>query len=380
VTPPGRDIEALLRRAKQTLTVVDRVSKLERELQSDFPLQDWWERSHWEPTVAHAIRDHCRSGDTVFDVGANAGGLSQLMSRLVGPKGLVCAFEASPRIVGKTQHNLVKTGCFNVTLYHKAVWSASREIVNMAAGSHLNDRIEKGLTGMPVPTVALDDFVRETDLRPTFIKMDIEGAEYEALKGMAEMLQDTRPVLVLEQSPADMRCNDLLSRASYVGVDLASYRRVRNSRDFAEGTTVANVLFVPGESADHNPYFSPEEPELVAELPAEQFSRSERRICLDKPLSLPPGRYIIEANFSAEGTGNEVFAGVEANGEMIFRYHTYTHFLAQSYRHWVIHLDRSAAITPVIRFLRGSDSTLQWHGTTVHRLTAFDGVRSPLVL
>ena len=44
---------------------------------------------------------------TVFDVGANAGALSVLMSRLVGLRGIVCSFEASRRIVDKTQHNLV---------------------------------------------------------------------------------------------------------------------------------------------------------------------------------------------------------------------------------------------------------------------------------
>ena len=63
-----------------------------------FPLQNWWEQSFWEPTVALAIRDHCRPGDVVFDVGANAGALALMMSRLVGPRGIVCAFEASPRI------------------------------------------------------------------------------------------------------------------------------------------------------------------------------------------------------------------------------------------------------------------------------------------
>jgi hypothetical protein len=72
------------------------------DVAASFPLPNWWERSFWEPTVALAIRDHCRPGDVVFDVGANAGALSLLMSRLVGPRGIVCAFEASPLIVDKT--------------------------------------------------------------------------------------------------------------------------------------------------------------------------------------------------------------------------------------------------------------------------------------
>src|SRR2546423_2378031 len=74
---------------------------------SPLPIPKFWERNFWEPTVQFPIRDYCRPGDIVFDVGANAGGLSMLMSRLVGPRGVVCAFEASPRIIEITLNNLV---------------------------------------------------------------------------------------------------------------------------------------------------------------------------------------------------------------------------------------------------------------------------------
>ena len=90
-------------------------------------MQPWWTRSFWEPTVALAICDHCRPGDVVFDVGCNAGGLALMMSRLVGPRGIVLAFEASPRIIDKTHYNLVQAGCHNVTLFHRAVWHSHWE-------------------------------------------------------------------------------------------------------------------------------------------------------------------------------------------------------------------------------------------------------------
>ena len=150
-----------------------------------FPLTDWWKPNFWEPTVALAIRDYCRPGDVVFDVGSNAGGLALMMSRLVGPRGIVLAFEASPRIIDKTHYNLVKAGCHNVTLFHKAVWRRSGDLVNMAPGDHLNDRIQEGSSGgMTVRTIALDDLAFGGDFRPSFIKMDIEGAEFDALGGM----------------------------------------------------------------------------------------------------------------------------------------------------------------------------------------------------
>jgi FkbM family methyltransferase len=345
-----------------------------------YPLSNWWEPSFWEPTVALAIRDHCRPGNVVFDVGTNAGGMALMMSRLVGPRGIVLAFEASPRIIDKTHFNLVKAGCHNVTLFHKAVWHTTGSIVNIAAGSHLNDRIEEGATGMSVRTVALDDLAGAGDFRPSFIKMDIEGAEFDALRGMTRLLADVRPVLVLEQSPEDMRCHALLTAANYFAVDLATYLPVTSAADFLPGTSIANLLFAPCEAVATNAYFVRAAPELVANLPADDFVLADNGdISLRTPLSLPAGRYIVRGEFSAEGTDNEILAGVEVDGVVTFRYHTFTAFMAASYRNWVIHLERPSRVGPYMRFLRGSDPSLLWRGVTISHLPAFANLSPPVL-
>jgi FkbM family methyltransferase len=346
---------------------------------ADFPLQHWWERSFWEPTVQHAIRDHVRPGQVAFDVGANAAAFAVMMGRLVGPRGVVCAFEASPRIVGRTQHNIIQSGATNVTLYHRAIWHRTGELVTIAAGSHLNDRVEEGGGEGSVPTLALDDFVAASGLTPSFIKMDIEGAEFDALRGMPRLLAEARPVLVLEQSPEDMRCHALLIEAGYEAVDLSTYRRIHTGADFVNPTGVANVLFAPREAAGASPYFDTRQ-EVVARLDAARFARgADGGVTMPEPLELPAGRYILFADFASNSSDNEVFAGVEADGEVIFRYHTNTAFMAESYREWVIHLDRPARVAPYLRFLRGADAALEWRGVEVRRLPAFDGVAPPVL-
>lgn len=376
-----------LRRAAGTRQMMARVDELHRSSQSltriaahaDFPLQAWWERSYWEPTVAHAILDHVRPGQVAFDVGANAAAFAVMMSRLVGPRGVICAFEASPRIVGRTQHNIVQAGCGNVTLYHRAVWHTTGETVTIAEGSHLNDRVEAGGQGGRVPTLALDDFVAASGLSPAFIKMDIEGAEFDALRGSRRLLAEGRPVLVLEQSPEDMRCHALLTEAGYEAVDLSTYRRLGSSADFAPGTTIANVLFLPKERAEGSPYMDQRQ-EVVARISAARFQRdAQGGVSLPDPLELPAGRYVVAADFSASGKDNEVFAGIDADGETIFRYHTFTAMMAESYRDWVIQLDRPARIAPYLRFLRGADTALEWRGVEVRRLPAFDGIGVPVL-
>mgnify|MGYP005854836955 CR=1 FL=1 len=347
--------------------------------QADFPLQHWWERSYWEHTVQHAIRDHVRPGEVAFDVGANAAAFAVMMGRLVGPRGVVCAFEASPRIVGKTQHNIVQSGATNVTLYHRAIWHTTGELVTIASGAHLNDRVEAGGTGGSVPTLALDDFVAASGLVPAFVKMDIEGAEFDALRGMPKLLAEGRPVLVLEQSPEDMRCHGLLTKAGYEAVDLSTYRRIRSGADFGNRTGVANVLFVPREAAEASPYLDSRQ-EVVARLEPARFRRDPQGgVEMPEPLALPRGRYILFADFASGAADNEVFAGVDADGETIFRYHTNTAFMAESYREWVIHLDRPARVAPYLRFLRGGDAALDWRGVEVRRLPAFDGIAPPVL-
>jgi len=369
-----------IKRRLKTLAFLSASGQHRPDGPESFPLQDWWTPSYWEPTVALAIRDHCRPGDVVFDVGCNAGGMALMMSRLVGPRGIVLAFEASPRIIDKTNHNLIHAGCHNVTLFHRAVWHTTGAQVHLAAGSHLNDRIAEGATGMPVRTIALDDLATAGNFRPGFIKMDIEGAEFDALRGMPRLLAEARPVLVLEQSPDDMRCHALLTGVDYLAMDLATYRRIRVAADFPHGVGVANVLFVPREQAAGSRYISAAEPELVAELPAERFHQAKNGdIRMPEPVSLPAGRYLVHADFTAEGTDNSAHAGVEADGEVIFRYHTFTRFLAESYADWVIQLERPALVALYLRFLSGSDPTLRWRGATIRRLPAFDGWTAPVM-
>ena len=76
---------------------------------------------------------------------------------------------------------------------------------------------------------------------------------------------------------------------------------------------------------------------------------------------------------------NSVFAGVEADGEVIFRYHTFTRFMAESYSDWVIQLDRPSRVAPFVRFLQGADPTLRWNGASFRRLPGFDSWAAPVL-
>jgi FkbM family methyltransferase len=357
-------------------------TKDEMAVAQGLSIPKFWERNFWEPTVQFPLRDYCRAGDVVFDVGANFGGLSTLMSRFVGPRGVVCSFEASPRIVATTHRNLVTGGCSNVQLYHRAIYHTTGETVAIYAGTHLNDSIypvggPQGADFHKVETLALDDFVAATRLVPKLIKMDIEGAEFDALQGMKRLLADSKPMLILEQSPTDMRCHDLLDAQGYAGVDLATYRRIRSPADFEQGVSVVNILYVHASATD-DPYLDETPPATAVQVPSSAF-RQDGGIEIKDPVTLPAGRYICRADFSAFGRDNEVYAGLEIDGEVVLRYHTYTNFMADSYRDWVFTLRKTSQVAPYLRFLKGSDESLDWRGVKILRFAQFDRIPPQIV-
>ena len=331
----------------------------------------------WEPPVQTALKDLCRPGATVFDVGANFGGLTSAMSRLVGPRGLVCSFEASPRIFRHLQGNIVKQGHNNVTAYHCAVYSRSNERVKVYPGDHLNDSIYDFGHGQSgefhwVNTVSLDSFCAKTGLVPSVIKMDIEGAEFDALNGAVELIAAHRPHLILEQQPNDTRCLDFLKRSGYQALDLNAYRLIGGAADFPTNVSLRNLLFVHPTRSGDLAYQLPPRLDAVTELRAETFSRSGNSFSSSAPIRLGPGRYVVDMLIAASGTSNELMCGVKVDGQVVFRYHGYSKLIADSYRDWVVDVTRDSDVELYFDFMNGTfDDSFVLSGARIQRLTGF---------
>lgn len=356
-----------------------------------FPIPKFWEPNYWETMVQIALRDYCKPGDVAFDVGANAGALAMVMGRHVGPRGVVCAFEASPRIIDKTHHNLVQSGCNNIHLYYRAVYHTSHEVVTLYPGNHLNDSMyydfgTEGGANYRVETLALDDFVSATGLMPRVIKIDIEGAEYDALRGARNILTIGKPVLMLETlmleryGPADMRCHAMLTDLGYLCVDLANYRRIVSVADFDDGITIANLLYVHSDEAATDRYVNAGEPVEVARLTPDMFTYlPDGSLSLTTHLDLPAGRYTCITQFTASGRDNQILAGIDTDRGRLQRYQTYSKLMAQTYRDWAFHIRSACKVTPYIQFLTGADPTLRWEGAIIYRYPGFDGMAAPVV-
>ncbi|MFN2303118.1 MAG: FkbM family methyltransferase [Anaerolineales bacterium] len=134
----------------------------------------------------------------VYDIGANVGYFSLLAAVLVGKGGQVFAFEPLPRNVAFLRKHVALNRLENVTVIEAAVSGHSGEAAfQFGASDSMGHLGEKG--DINVQLISLDDWLTEGKLAsPDFIKIDVEGAEYEVVCGAQKLLKKYRPILFLD--------------------------------------------------------------------------------------------------------------------------------------------------------------------------------------
>jgi FkbM family methyltransferase len=120
-----------------------------------------------------------------------------LASRLVGASGTVVAFEPLPRNLGYLRRHLQANDIRNVRLLPAAVSDRPGTAhFSEGRGPAMGSLAESG--DLEVQTVALDPLVASGELpAPTFLKIDVEGAEAAVLAGAAGLLRDHHPTILL---------------------------------------------------------------------------------------------------------------------------------------------------------------------------------------
>lgn len=160
----------------------------------------------WDAGVEAVLKNYLSAGDVFVDVGANIGYFSLIASRLVGDAGVVVAMEPSARALRKLTHHLTINGCSNVVPLSIAagetsgltrLWLAPESNIGASAIGRDTVSCDRSET---VAIVRIDDVIAQLKVRPSLIKIDIEGYEFHALRGASQLLQEVRPVVVSELS------------------------------------------------------------------------------------------------------------------------------------------------------------------------------------
>lgn len=176
------------------------------------PSQDLWLCGFYmdeaELRLTRFIIERLEEGGVFIDGGANFGYYSLLASLLVGADGRVFAFEPSPSALFYLVDNTRETA--NIEIVDKALMDRRGEVdlfvgegAPMVSSSviaehskhSMSDRQERCVS---VDATTLDDFVDERGIEPTFLKLDIEGAEISALRGAQRLLARSNLTISVE--------------------------------------------------------------------------------------------------------------------------------------------------------------------------------------
>lgn len=168
---------------------------------------------YYEPDVSTTLIRLVREGDSIVDVGANAGFFSVLLGALTGKSGQVLSIEPGAHNLSRLKNNLSLNGFSHVTVSDRPVTDKEGEVsffINSddSGGNALwdprqfpgNRKTSENPIAHTLSATTLERAVADAGLRvPRLIKIDTEGAEQRILEGAGSLIRDRKvPYVVAE--------------------------------------------------------------------------------------------------------------------------------------------------------------------------------------
>ena len=164
----------------------------------------------YQDDVLFALAAFARPGSTVLDVGGHHGLMAIVAAKAVGPTGRVVSFEPNPAARKYFEQNMALNHISNILIEPiglsdhageasffmqrgTASWNSSLFEQFIAPGYETEE--------MTVPIKTMDQYIEETGIVPSLIKIDIEGSEFLALQGALDSIRKHHPVLIMEFNP-----------------------------------------------------------------------------------------------------------------------------------------------------------------------------------
>lgn len=157
-----------------------------------------------EASQVETVVRELKEGDIVVDIGANIGYYALLEAKLIGDKGKVYAIEPVPENIDLLKKNIALNKLSNIEVHQLAIGdkngsapmytSVRRNLGTLREVSQSRkDTLVKGTVNVEV--VTLDHFINNKP-NPRIIRMDVEGYEYQVIKGMSGLLRMRLPLTI----------------------------------------------------------------------------------------------------------------------------------------------------------------------------------------
>lgn len=178
---------------------------------SDWAISDVILQGSYEPHITAVLEQYLSFGKTFLDLGANVGFHTLTAASLVGPSGQGVAVEMSPENCKLVQASLDANGFKYVRLVNCAVADKPGSLTftlspgtsnGMVVSEGMRPQLNGDWLGAPqtIDARTVDDILGD-DHHIDFVKMDIEGSEVLAMRGMSKLIQRCRPTFIFELYP-----------------------------------------------------------------------------------------------------------------------------------------------------------------------------------
>ena len=145
------------------------------------------------------LQRHLSPGETFVDVGANVGIMAFTAARIVGPGGRVICFEPNAANAQNLLRGIVENRFAAFVQLHQLALSDEPQVYSMAGHSN-TFLIASDVSGRRAQAIP-GDVLLAAEERVDFIKIDIEGHEPFALRGLSGTIRKHRPRILCEFNP-----------------------------------------------------------------------------------------------------------------------------------------------------------------------------------
>jgi len=159
-----------------------------------------------EPLTTHLVLNEIKEGMICLDLGSNIGYYAIIESNIVGKSGKIFAIEPSPINFQILKTNLENQKMGNYTVNNIAIGENDEEMEfivskksNWSKIRINSEEVNSGDEVIKIPVKTLDSFVKENNIaKIDILRMDVEGYEYNILKGAKSVLEQFKPKLLIE--------------------------------------------------------------------------------------------------------------------------------------------------------------------------------------
>jgi FkbM family methyltransferase len=183
----------------------------------------------YESVVTEALWRLTKDGELAVDAGANIGHMASVLATKLGSKGRALCFEPHPEMFSRLRNNVdvwrKDPLCAEFQLHQQALWSQNGQAMlltdnwfatNRGTAWVSSGKKEVGQTELPIETVQLDTVLSEHS-KIGVLKMDIQGGELDALRGMSRLLAEhsVRDIVFEETRPFPAPTHQYLKAKGY---------------------------------------------------------------------------------------------------------------------------------------------------------------------